>query len=345
MIDSHTELLLEAWKHYRKADLKATYDLLAPLPESTLLEEPELGVMLVSACVHLRHVEWAGRVNEFIPVLREACRTRGPEQLQRRLLNFEGILHYREGRLGEAEQCLLQLEEMATTAKDPTTLAFALNNLGIIRDARAEWAEALSYYQRALVNTHKLGIRREVGGIYQCMGMAYRELGLLTESQRMFERAQRFGAAHIVGWTDMERALLMHRIGETEVGEALARRALARFEKLQIKTAMADCYRVLAILARGRNDLEEARRWLSRAEALLPHAEPLVRAEILQEKAALETLHGNGAAAKRAASAAAGIYLGMGAPRRVELMREQLTRLHEGRLESGSAAGAPGSPS
>lgn len=332
-----TQLLLRAWELEAATDLQQIIDFLGPVPEPILLEEPELAMLLLYARAHRFDAEGAAAL---IDVMREPSRQWTDGRLQRRFLNFQGIVCLRLGQLDEAVALLKRLEHLSIAADDAATLQWATGNLGIISDMRCDHAEALLYYQRSLACQLRSPEQRWFSVIHHSLGMTYRQLGFFAESQSHFEQALRLPRSEAEN-VDLERALLMHDMGELEVAEALARRALERAADPPVPGFSAEAYRTLGKVAIRRRDLPGARQFLLRAQAETPAYHTLLQADVWEEFAVLELLAGNAARSAEAERESVSAYQRVGAPKRAERAKLRLLalRIEEECRQAGSSGG------
>lgn len=320
-------LLERAWDLHRVHDLPGLIELLSPLSESDLAAEPELGLMLGFAWHHTGHSSRALRV---VQALQDPLRREGNTKLSRRVHNLHAMVLLEQGNLQAAEELWLDLHERAGQAGDPLTLAWVNSNLAIVADIQCRWEDALASSQRAHAAYQRLGDHNALGGTHHNIGMTYRQLGILDDAVRNFERAAGYyridGNQNDIARTELERGLTIYMLGDVRLARAGVHLALERFTALGHRAGQSDSWRVLAIFARQERRFDEARRLLKAGLPLVRDAgDKLTEAEILEELAVLEKQEGNSGESARHAVEAARIYRGMGADRRAERMEERLS--------------------
>jgi tetratricopeptide (TPR) repeat protein len=316
-----TELLLNAWALERSGELLRLRSLLEPLADRELVDEPELGLLLMKGYVLTQMGAEARRMEALLaPVMA----LRGNDLQHRKYLNWQCFLLVREGALSEAEHRFRELEWMGSGSGDDIALASALHGIGVIADIRCDYETSLRMYERAL-SVLRRGKSRNAGVLYHHLGMTFRQLGLYPQAFRHFEKALTYELAEAdLALVDLERAVLHAVAGQPGVAAFLAERALERQRTLGTPAGIADALRVLAMARADAGHAAEALPLLEQALERVPREEPLIEAEVHEELARVHTYLGNTLEALNAEAAAAALYTRMEAPRRAERMRLRL---------------------
>lgn len=324
-------LLERAWELQDRFDMKALVDLLAPVPIMDLADEPELGLLLGFGWFHTG--SWTEAL-QIVQVLSESTRKNGTSRLSRRIRNLNAMILLAQGALGPAEELWLELYDQSEKVGDPITLAWATTNLAIIADIQCRWEDALTRLQRAGAAYQRLGDRNALGATHHNLGMAYRQLGMLHDANRHFERAADLYRGHAnenaIAGTELERGLTLYLLGDFRLGTASVNGALQRFTRLGHTVGQCDARRVLGIFAIQEDRFGDARRLLETGLARVREAvDKITEAEILEELAVLEKLEGNQAESARWAEEASRIYRGVGADRRADNFERRLSDMSD----------------
>ncbi|HET6228719.1 MAG TPA: tetratricopeptide repeat protein [Longimicrobiaceae bacterium] len=270
--------------------------------EAALLADPAMGYAVAAAS---RMVGRTGRAIRLGEQVEAEARRRGDARLAAEAVNLVGNALFEEGRVGEADERFRQLLDYASQADDAEMLARATNNLGILADVRGRRDQALAFYGRALAAFRRAGDVRGLAQTHHNLGVAYRELGFGGEAdahhQRAADLAGGAGLDYIVGLAETGRAILRVRGRDGRLGEAMAERAMERFERLGDPVRRGEALRVMAAAARldGR-DTEAAARLDEALLAARTHANALLRADVQRDRGLLLRDLGDTAAAREA---------------------------------------------
>jgi tetratricopeptide (TPR) repeat protein len=319
-LEERTELLVRVAELRRISAYRDLTDLLTPLSEQSLLDEPELGYSLVMAYYRMDKYDAARRLNR---ILTAQSRFSALERWYRKHIILEGVLSVEFGDLYAAESLFTKAMSAALRANDQWVIADATMNLGILEWIGCRWNEALGSFQRALTAHTLLGRSYSVAACHQNLAMTYRELGLGSESDSHFENAyQLYSIAesernYELSSVEAERALLISRLGDYDRAEAMVRRAFARVSNADAPRRQAEVLRVLGIVAGKQGRLNEGRAYLEDALRLARALSiRLLEAELSEDMAALEASVGNLETAAMWAAAAGRMYGVMGAEAR-----------------------------
>ena len=234
------------------------------------------------------------------------------------------------GFLAEAERQLYEALELATEAGDEFLAAVIAGNLGITFDIRCQWAEALSFYNRAISTFYRIGRRRQAGHIHQNLALSYQNAGLFAEAFTHIEPALVIGRAcgseDDVLRSEIQRALLLCETGDLRLAEITAWRGYTKTTESSLWRLSSEALRILGITARARGDWEDASRYLSNALELSRSTHNLLlEAEVLEEQAVVAQAAENFSAAERLLEESTRIYERIGAPARAQRARARLS--------------------
>jgi tetratricopeptide (TPR) repeat protein len=317
-----TELLLRTWSLLRRGELADLCILLESAPPELVVEEPELGVNLLSAYLLLYRTGDARTLEARLgPVM-----ARWPnDRIHRRFVTLQALLLFRVGELGGSEDRLREAEWMSTTAGDDYVLAWVTERMAVHAIVRCEYEDALRLHHRALAFNQRGSDPHQAGGIEHNLAETYREMGLFSHARRYLERATSREqippperTAH-----DATRACLYLDVGELEMAEIFADRVVERGRELGGAGVEAAGLHILGNIAalQGRQALAIER--LDRALALSGQDE-IIRASIFEDQALTHARFGNAVDALEAEMHAVALFERWGAPRRVERLRLRL---------------------
>lgn len=337
--------LLRTWELRAARDFAGLQVLLAAVPDAELVAEPELGVALAEALV--QSGGW-NRALRLAQRLEEPCRQAGGGQLARRRLSVEGQILYARGHIAEATQVWGTMLDSAAGDGDQRGIGVALLNLGSIASVRAEWAEAMSLFARAIAVGQTLGDEPLLGIAYTNLGLTCVELGLpadaddhLRHGLRLLQSpATRYQAAR----ADTAMALLHLHGGDLRLARWAASRSRERLAEMGFAAAEADAMRLLGMVAAAEGAFAEAAEWLRRArKRLRGGADVVTEAEVREEQAVLALRTGDPAASAGHEAAAAALYEGLHAPRRTARLRSRLAdeRRRQGKPGPSQESQAP----
>ena len=294
------------------------------LDTETLLAEPELGYHCANAWMHTGAADAAlGLAEQLEPGILGS----GNRRLTLQLVNLLGVLLFEAGRTAEAELRWGDLLERATDWNDDGFSARASNNLGVLANLRGDRDSALNYYQRALAAHQRLGYIRGLAQTHYNLGLSYRELGFADEAGTHYDHAVRYAlqaeSEDVIALAESDRGLLCVQMGDPRKGEAFARRARRRFERIGDPVRAAESIRVLAAAGLALGRPEAARRLLDDAlRTARGHTNLLLLAEIQRDRGLLLRRLGEPEAAREALLDSAEHFARLGAlAARDELLR------------------------
>lgn len=304
-------------------------DRAAGLHDATLSADPKLAFMVAEAFVHLGHMERALGL-----ALAAEAEFRARHDLTNLLaaLNLAGVVQFELGDLAGAEERLSSLLELARESEDDEMSGRATNNLGTIASLQGDHERALSLFRLSIPAYQKVGFEVGLAQADHNLGIVNRDLGFWRESDRHYQhalrRARHLGDERLAAMARVGRAELSHRRGDQEFAAAEAKHALATFAKVGDELGRADALRLLGSIATEKEDWDAALTSFDQAlELARTHANPLLEAEILEERSELHVREHRSALAHADLEVAAAIYRRMGAVKRQQHAEEILQRL------------------
>ena len=330
--EAELELVLQVWECERRLDYPAIRALLEPLPLPALLANEELALLLLYAHIRLADISRAAELAELLAPLFPPERS---DRNRRRYLFVAADLLLHGGRTTEFEALTQELHEQALQAHDTASVLRAVVNLGVRAGIRGDFVNSIRYMYRGLAIPTAVDGGRWTPMLHHNLAISYRELGMIAEAERHFEQSARYPRPEwMQALTSIDRAILLHVVGEAATAERLAQHALATMERAGTSGGMAECWYVLGMISIGTGELGAARRHLDRAAELLPPGNLLLAAQLHEEFAVLHLLDGDADAGGAARAGAERLYAELDALPRVERMRLRLEV-----VAAGNAAG------
>jgi len=301
----------------------------AGLDDAALLSDPKLAYLAAEARVYSGHVDRA--LNLALAAEAEFRRCHDTVNLLA-ALNLAGVIQFELGDLDGAEERFSELLELARERDNQEMSARATNNLGAIASLRGDDQKALSLFRLSIPAYQKVGFQIGLAQTDHNLGIAHRDLGRWHEAERHYEnalrRARQLGDERLAAMARVGQAEVSHRRGDQEYAAAEARHALEAFVAIGDDLGRCDALKLLGSIALARTDYEEANRYLASALELARQcANPLLEAEVLEERAELHERTGRSALAHADAEVAAAIYRRLGAAKRQQLALERLRTL------------------
>lgn len=296
------------------------------LPDEFGRDVPEL---MYSLGLSLRRL---GRFHEALTVV-EAMAPDAPRWRHTALYRHHrtelGMLLVEFGRLREAEEVLLEVLSESAASDDQATIGAVSNALGVIAQIRRDWHQAIAAIERAMAAAVRLGMTRVLGSCHHNLGMAYRDLGLLSDADNQFEHAldqfRAYGTFIEVLSAQSERALLIHLQGDDRRAESHACKALVGARDQSDKMMEGEVLRVLGIIRASMGLRSDARDCFSGSLRFAIETKALLlQAEVNEELAVLEAVEGKPDLAFNKAAEAARLYDEMGATVRGRLVYSRL---------------------
>lgn len=249
-----------------------------------------------------------GELDGALASLTEACRlgeVLGDDALRTAALIVLGRLMEYQSRFAESRHYYGKALALAAARGDRRTEGGVLGNLGGIHHALGELEHARGHYERALAIASEVGDRRWEGNGHCNLGLLYQEQGRIAEARAQFDLA--LNTAREVGHVRLEYIVLCN-LGILLTGEGRLVEAAQHLDHA-VKGAIASSDRraegqargYLALVLAKQGLIEEARDMAERGEGLLvASADPLSHALLLCDRAEIELLASDPAAAERA---------------------------------------------
>lgn len=299
------------------------------LDDTALVADPKVAYLVAEAQVHLGHIE---RALNLALAAEAEFRARHDTVNLLAALNLAGVVQFELGDLSGAEERFSELLELARERDDEEMSGRATNNLGAIASLRGDEEKALSLFRLSIPSYQKVGFQIGLAQTDHNLGIAHRDLGRWRDAERYYEsalrRARQLGDRRLAAMARVGQAEVSHRRGDDEYARAEARYALEVFLEIGDELGRCDSLKLLGSVALARADWDEANRCLADAlELARRFANPLLEAEILEERAELHERTGQSALAHADAEVAAAIYRRLGATKRHHETQEKLRRI------------------
>ncbi|HEY2560539.1 MAG TPA: tetratricopeptide repeat protein [Caldimonas sp.] len=249
-----------------------------------------------------------GELDGALASLSEAHRlglAQGNEALQTAALIVLGRVMEYQSRFAESRHYYWQALALASARGDRRAEGGVLGNLGGIHHALGELEHARSHYERALAILSEVGDRRWEGNGRCNLGLLYQEQGRNAEARAQFDLA--LNTAREVGHVRLAYIVLCN-LGILLTAEGhLAEAAQHLYEAVQGAIASSDrraegqIRGYLALVLAKQGLMQDARDMADRGESLLvASADPLSHALLLCDRAEIELLASEPAAAEAA---------------------------------------------
>lgn len=301
----------------------------ARLDDADLSSDPKIAYLVAEARVHLGHMD---RALNLALAAEAEFRARHDTVNLLTALNLAGVVQFEVGDLNGAEERFSELLELARERDNEEMSGRATNNLGAIASLRGDDEVALSLFRLSIPSYQKVGFQIGLAQTDHNIGITYRDLGRWREAERHYDsalrRARQLGDERLATMARVGQAEVSHRRGDHEYAGAEARHALEAFAAIGDELGRCDALKLLGSIAHARSEYDEAKRYLAGAlELAREYANPLLEAEILEERARLHESTGRSALAHADAEVAAAIYRRLGATRRQQKALERARRI------------------
>ncbi|NIR46425.1 MAG: tetratricopeptide repeat protein [Gemmatimonadetes bacterium] len=304
-------------------------DRVEALDDTALMSDPKVAYLAAEGLLHLGRAE---RALNLALAAEAEFRSRQDHLNLLPALNLAGAVQFELGDLAAAEERFSDLLELARERGDDGMVGRATNNLGAIASLRGEHERALSLFRLSIPAYQKVGFMAGLAQADHNLGIVHRDLGYWREAERHFRSAQR--RARQLG---DERLAAMGRVGLAEISqlrgdhvyaEVEARLALEAYDEIGDELGRADALKLLGSVARAAARPDDALASFDRALKIArQQVNPLLEAEILEERGRLHRESGQTALALADLQAAAGTYRRLGAVERQAAVEEELERI------------------
>ena len=211
---------------------------------------------------------------------------REAQELEGRCLNLLAGVCWSQGHLAGAKAYLDQMLSIFSQSGNRSSEAAALGNLGVIAVEQGNYAEAISYYERALRIEQEIG--RRSGAPFTNLGELCLEVGAYAEARTYLQQAlsinREIGARKNESLALGYLGLLAHRLGEDETARKHSQQALQIAQEIDDQSVQGMMWMGLGHALAGLGRLEEAVEAYRESVAL--------RRELGQANLAMESLAG-----------------------------------------------------
>lgn len=247
-------------------------------------------------------------------------------------LNLAGAVHFELGDLTGAEERFADLLEIARERGDDEMMGRATNNLGAIASLKGDAEQALSLFRLSIPLYQKVGFLRGLALTEHNLGIVNRDLGYWREAERHYRTAQRrarqLGDDRVAAMARAGRAEVSYLRGDHALAAVEARRALEAFSELGDELGRAEALKLLGSIAAAAANRESAAHCFDEALRLArDNSNPLLEAEVLEERASLHVGAGRTVLARADLEAAIATYRRLGAAGRQKEVEERLEGL------------------
>lgn len=303
-------------------------DRVAELDDAALGSDPKVGYLVAEALLNLGHLE---RALNLALAAEAGFRARHDQVNLLGALNLAGAVQFELGDLQGAEERFADLLELASERGDDEMGGRATNNLGAIASLKGDHERALSLFRLSLPAYQKVGFTLGLAQADHNLGIVHRDLGYWREAERSYLKAQRrsrqLNDRRLAAMARAGRAEIAHLRGDHVLADLEVRHSLETFTEVGDELGRADALKLLGSIAAATGDREEALRDLDEALRLArQYVNPLLEAEILEERSRLHGRSGNTALQRADLEVAAAIYRRLGAGKRQKRVEEQLGR-------------------
>ncbi len=307
----------------------ALVDRVSGLDDAELSVDPKVAYLVAEALLHLGHMERA--LNLALAAEAEYRARHDPVSLLR-ALNLVGAILFELGDLEGAEERFSDQLELARERGEEEMSGRATNNLGAIASLRGDDEQALSLFRLSVPAYQKVGFLQGLAQADHNLGIVHRDLGYWREAERHYRAAQRharqLGDERLAAMARIGQAEISFRRGDGRFADVEARRALQTFVQLGDELGRADTLKLLGSIATSKSSFEDAQHYLEEALALSrQYSNPLLEAEILEERGELHVKTGQIALARADLEAAAVTYRRLGAVKGLQYAQERLERV------------------
>jgi len=235
-------------------------------------------------------------------------------------LNCQGIVAQRRGNGKLARRLFSEAALNAVHAGERRLFSIIEQNLGALAMVQGDLKDAGARFRVSLRGFHDA--HDDEGACWVLVNLArlHSLAGEPDEAERASDEAlavaRRAGLSALEGIVELSRVEPLLARGRAAEAEEACRRGLAMAERRGDRAHRAEALRLLALLARGRGELERAARALDEARALARESEDaLLAAEVERDAGDVWLLRGEPAAARLAWQLALDRFRGMGAAR------------------------------
>jgi len=274
-----------------------------------------------------------GDLDEASASLTEASRLSKAERnhsVQASALNMLGRLMSHQSRFSEARRCYEESLALARAEGDRRTEGGLLGNLGVVYYSLGDLERARAHYEQALDIASEVGDRRWEGNGRSNLGLLYQEMGRTAEARAQFDlalsTAREAGNVRLAYIVLCNLGILLTSEGRYEEASSNLQAAVNGAIASSDRRSEGQFRGYLAIALAKRGKLADARDALDVGEALLTSVDDrLSHALLLCDRAEIESLASNAAAARAATELAKQIADQLGCGPESDLGRRLIT--------------------
>jgi tetratricopeptide (TPR) repeat protein len=325
-IEERYRLIEDIEALHARLDYQGVVMLLKRIAEEALRNDIELTFWRALANFRLGRVEEAQRL---VPGIVTSKSLAVDTRIGRQALNLYGCILLQEGKLAAAEVQFRSILEIGSTSGDSALKGAAYCNLGIIADIRMQWYDALALYKRSLAAYIDAGRPNWVALVHHNVGMTYRSIQHFDEADAHFAYALEYATTHELSdhtaYIELERALLISRVGDWRLAYNTANRAFRRAQIINHRFYMAEAERAMGTIANSAYQWPKAEHHLGRATQLVEDKQaPLLHAEVAEELAVMYSRREEFELAGAALRQAMRLYMAIGAIERAAAAEQRV---------------------
>jgi len=195
------------------------------------------------------------------------------------IYNSIAFNYFQQGK-PEAHQYYDMALEIGENLDDTQLLADANSGKGIIADMEGRWNEAIAHFQQSLPRYEALEDTIGMAHAYHNLAMTYAHQRNWGKANKYYEKSfvfgKEIGEVRLMASIYINRSELYLELFDTEIAEALARRALEIFVKLDDRFGQAEVYKIYGKILRRREEYDKAARFFKESIELFEACENLL---------------------------------------------------------------------
>ena len=198
----------------------------------------------------------------FLRALKVLDRTETSSVSPLRVLLELAETHEHLGQWTEAFGRCVEVLEQADAKKNEEEIGEALIEMGLIRAFKADWEEALRLYQRGLDLFTKLGNKYQTALVFNRLGMAAFERGMLDEASSYYQQGLKLARAvenqKLVAGIHTNLGCVCNVQGQAEASVLHYTQSVRIYEKLSDRYGLALAHHNLGMTYASQKDWEQA---------------------------------------------------------------------------------------
>ena len=164
--------------------------------------------------------------------------------------------------LNKSKQNFEKSIENTSGKKDSEFIGKVEINLGIVNDILGHYEEALSYFNRALINYQKISNFKRIAEIQHNIGMMHINTDKPGTAIKSFDKSistsMKIGYLPILGISYLGKSYTFTKQKDYIMAEAFAEKAMQICHKIDDKLSMADVYKIKGIIQRKLKNYDKA---------------------------------------------------------------------------------------